>query len=99
MPNTPTPLINSSSFAPARIASISTLVNLILPLVFIAASLIFFVMMAQASFIYITSGGTPENIAKSQKMFIYSGLGLLVVFGSFAIIKLIAYIFNIPLPF
>lgn len=87
--------INPTSFPAARIATIGTLLNVIIPLITIGASLMFLFMMIRAAFTWLTSGGKPENLAKAQKMFIWAIVGFVVVLAAFALTKLIGMIFNV----
>ncbi len=91
-----TPFINPTSFAPAKFGDVSSLLNLVLPLVSLGAVLVFLFMMLRASFTILTGGGVPEQVVKAQKMFMFAALGLGVVLASFIIVKLIGVILNIP---
>lgn len=44
-------------------------------------------MFVYGSFTWITSGGSPEKIAKGKKIFTYAVIGLVVIFGSYAFLS------------
>ncbi|MBI4008683.1 hypothetical protein HY357_00445 [Candidatus Roizmanbacteria bacterium] len=96
----PTPfVIDPTTFPPARIASLASLLNVILPLLSIGAALLLLIMMLYGGFTWITSGENPENIKKAQKTITFSAFGLFIVILSYVIVKLITIIFNIKAPF
>lgn len=83
------------NFAPAKIASISTLLNLILPLLTLGAALIFLAMCLFAAFIWITNGDNKEKIAEAQKTLGFAFVGLIVVAISFIIVKLVGFVLGV----
>lgn len=83
------------NFAPAKIANIATLLNLILPLLTMGAALIFLAMCLYAGFIIITNGNNKEKIAEAQKTFGFAMIGLLVVVISFIVVKLVGFILGV----
>lgn len=83
------------NFEPAKIANISTLLNLIFPLLTLGAALIFLVMCLYAGFIIITNGDNKEKIVEAQKTLGFAVIGLLVVAVSFIIVKLVGYILGV----
>ncbi|GIW64275.1 MAG: hypothetical protein KatS3mg092_0208 [Patescibacteria group bacterium] len=88
--------ISKDNFAPAKITSISTLLNLILPLLTAGAALITLSMALYGAFMYLTNGDKPDVLKKAQAIIIYAFIGLLIVVSSFVVIQLIGKIFNIP---
>ena len=44
-------------------------------------------MFVYGSFTWITSGGSPEKIARGKKIFTYAVIGLIVIFGSYAFLS------------
>ena len=93
--DTPTPFVNATSFPAARIVDISTLLSVIIPLLTLGGGLLFFVIILQAAFKYLTSEGKPEEIAKAQKTLIWAIIGLVVVICAYTFVKIIAMILNI----
>ncbi len=86
----------SENFAPAKISTISTLLNLVLPLLTAGAALITLSMALYGAFMYLTNGDKPDVLKKAQAIIIYAFIGLLIVISSFVAIQLIGKIFNIP---
>ena len=89
--------IGPDNFTPAKFANIATLINVILPLLTLGAALIFLVMALYGGFVWITSGGSQENLAKAQKIFTSSIIGLVIVIFSFALVNLIGYILKVQI--
>ncbi len=90
--------INQNNFTPAKISSLGTILNVILPLLQVGAALIFLVMLLQAAFTWITAGDKSENLAKAQKQIVFAIIGLAIVVFSFLIVKIIGYFFQVNLP-
>ncbi len=86
---TPSPFVNETNFGPARFANIASLINIIIPFLLIALAVIFLVMLLLGAFTWITSGGTPENLKKAQKIFTFAVMGLVIVLLSFAAVRII----------
>ena len=87
--------INSQTFAPAKITSISTLLNVVLPLLTTGAGLIFLVMALFGAFNLLIHGDNPEAVKKAYGTITYAVLGLLIVIGSFIAVRLIGKMLNI----
>lgn len=83
------------NFAPAKIANISTLLNIILPLLTLGAAFIFLVMCLYAGFIIITNGDNKEKIIEAQKTLGFAIVGLVVVATSFIIVKLVGFVLGV----
>jgi hypothetical protein len=88
--------IDQNTFAPAKFMDIASLFNLILPIIMVGGALIFFVMLLQAAFMWLTSEGKPESILKAQKALIFAVIGLIVFISAFMIVKIIGIILNVP---
>jgi len=91
--------IDETTFPPARVANIGTILNTILPLLILGAALLFLVMFLLAGFQWLTAGGSMDNVKKAQKTMSFAVLGLVVVVVSYTIVKLIGFILQITLPF
>lgn len=87
--------INQETFAPAKITSISSLVNIFLPILTIGAGLACLLMGLYGAFLYITNGDKPDVLKKAQGIIIYAFLGLFIVISSFMIVQLIGRIIGI----
>ncbi|PJB89636.1 hypothetical protein CO083_00395 [Candidatus Roizmanbacteria bacterium CG_4_9_14_0_8_um_filter_34_12] len=99
MPPTITSFINPTSFAPAKFMNIGVIYNLITPLLMIGAAILFLVTIISAAFTYLTAGGNAENIKKAQKSLMFAIIGLVFVISAYLIMKIIAFVFNLTLPF
>jgi hypothetical protein len=87
-------------FAPARLLSINSLIGFIIPFISIGAALAFLGMMLLGAFQWVTAGDNAENVGKAQKTLMFAIFGLLLVFLSYAAMKIITTIFGITsLPF
>lgn len=83
-------------FAPANnFENIGNLINTVIPIFITGAALIFLGMALYGGYIWITSGGTQENLNKAQKIFTSAIIGLFIVFFAFVLIKIIGYILQI----
>jgi heme O synthase-like polyprenyltransferase len=82
----------------AKFDSITTLVNLVLPIMMIFGGLLTLVMLLLGAYRYLTSEGNPEKISKAQSVFIYAIIGLFLVVASFVLTKIIGSVLNVPIP-
>ncbi|MCS7093105.1 MAG: hypothetical protein NZL96_01570 [Patescibacteria group bacterium] len=87
--------IDPTTFPPARISSISTLVNVFLPLLVTGAAFLFLVMAFYGAFLYLTNGDKPEILKKAQAIIIYAFVGLLIVVSSFVLVNIISRILGV----
>lgn len=83
------------NFKPAKIANISTLLNVVLPLLTLGAALVFLAICLYAAFMIITNGENKEKIAEAQKTLGYAVFGLFVVITSFIVVKLIGFVLGV----
>ena len=88
-------------FAPAKITSISVILNFIIPFITVAAAGVFLAMLLYAAYTWVTAGDNAENVTKAWKIMTFAVLGLIMIVCSYLAIKLIGTIFNIgdTLPF
>ncbi len=84
-------------FPPSKISNIATLLNLFLSLLMIVGIIMSLFMGIYGAYLWLTSEGSQENLAKAQKIFINTLLGLFLVVFSFTLIKIIGYILNIKI--
>ena len=99
MPPTITSFINPTSFAPAKFMNVGIIYSLITPLLMVGAVVLFLVTIISAAFTYLTAGGNAENIKKAQKSLMFAIIGLVFVISAYLIMKIIAFVFNLTLPF
>ncbi|MBI3366199.1 hypothetical protein HY041_01050 [Candidatus Roizmanbacteria bacterium] len=83
------------NFKPAKIVNVSTLLNVILPLLTFGAAMVFLAICLYAAFMWITNGENKEKIAEAHKTFGYAVFGLFVVIASFIIVKLIGFVLGV----
>lgn len=85
----------TNTFAPARVSSISTLTNVILPLMTLGAAILFLVMCLYGAFLILTGGDSPEKIKKGQQTLIFAGIGIVFVLAAFVLVKLIGLVLGV----
>ncbi len=81
--------INSTSFPAAKVAKISDIMNLALPLALTGAGLIFLVITLEAAFDILTHGDNPDALKKAYASITTAVLGLIIVIASFLAIQLL----------
>jgi len=74
-----------------------TLVNNILPNVYIAAGLIIFFMIVIGGFTIVTNSGNQDKVADGSKVITSAIIGLLVLFASYWIIQIIQVVSGVPI--
>ena len=79
----------------AKFKTFSSILNLLLPLLTTAASLVFLAMLLKGAHGWLTSGDNPELLKKSQQTFIYAIIGLVVVVMSFLAVQLLGKVLGI----
>lgn len=87
--------INSDTFPAAKFGDFASILNLIVPNLILGAGIIFFIMLLIGGFMYMQSSGNPENIKKAQALLRSSIIGLIIVFISFLLVKLISSMLNV----
>ena len=87
--------INPTTFQPARITNIGTLLNVVLPLMMTGAALIFLVMTLYGAFNLLTHGSNPEIIKKAYSTIVFAVIGLFIVIASFVAVRLIGNLLGI----
>lgn len=88
----PTPIINTTTFPAARFTDISTILNIIVPLLSLGAALIFGTMLIYAAFIILTSAGESDKIKKAKSILTFSIIGLILVTSAFVIVEIVKII-------
>jgi len=87
--------INPTNFAPAKITTVSTLMNIILPLLMTGITIFFLIILFQAAFKILTAGDNKETISKAQKTIFFAILGLILVVTSFLLVRIIGMILKV----
>ena len=92
----PTPFINPGSFAPARFGTINALLGLVVPLMFTVVTLVALVILIKGAFTFLTAGGDSAKLEEAQHTFQMAGVGVIIIFISFFLVRLIAHVLEIP---
>lgn len=82
----------------AKFDSITTLVNLIIPIMMIMGGIITLSMLLLGAYKYLTSEGNPEKISKAQSILLYAIIGLFLVVASFVLTKIIGFVLKVDMP-
>jgi len=82
----------------SRISTVSTLINVIVPLLMTVGGFIFLVMLLIGAFTYLTSAGQQEQLKKAQQTLSFAVLGLVIIIASFIIVKVIGIILKVDIP-
>lgn len=82
----------------AKISSLGSILNILIPFMTVGAGLIFLVMLIIGSFMYITSGDNPEGVKKAQATMFSAVTGLVIVISAYLVAKLIGWFFKVDLP-
>jgi hypothetical protein len=82
----------------AKFDSITTLVNLVLPIMMIGGGLITLAMLLLGAYKYLTSEGNAEKVSKAQSVIWYAVLGLLLIVASFVLTRVIGYVLKVNMP-
>ncbi len=90
--------INQNTFAPARVVSISSILNVFIPLVMILASLLLLGMLFMGGYKILTAGGSSENVEKGQQLLVWAVVGFVMIVLSAFLTKLIGFITNVAIP-
>jgi len=90
----------ANQFAPAaKVNTISSLLNVALPLLMTGAGLICLVMMLFAGLNIITHGDNPDAIKKAYSTITYSVMGLVIVVISFLAVRLLGKMLGVEMLF
>ncbi len=95
----PTPLINASTFPVAQYSNIGVLMNIIGPVLVTGAALIFGVMLLYGAYTFLTAGSNSENLTKGKQIFVWAGIGLIVVVSATLMVRIIGTILNVNTVF
>jgi hypothetical protein len=90
-------LLFQGSSASSEYSGVGSLINNILPNVYIAGGVIIFFMILFGGFTIITNAGNKDKIAEGTKTITSAIIGLLVLFGSYWIIQLIQVVTGVSI--
>ena len=90
--------INQDTFTPARLSSISSLLNVAIPLILIIAAVLLLAMLMMGGIKMLQAGDSSENFQKVQELLFWAVLGFGLIAASFFLTKLIGFITNVAIP-
>lgn len=90
-------LLFQGSSARSTYSGPGTLINNILPNVYIAGGVIIFFMILLGGFTIISNAGNKDKVAEGSKTITSAIIGLLVLFGSYWIIQIIQTVTGISI--
>ena len=82
----------------AKLSSISTFVNIFIPLMMIVGGTAALIMLLYGAYMYLTSEGNPEKVKKAQSTLMYAVIGLFFMAISFVITKVIGSVLKVDMP-
>ena len=69
----------------------ATIIDAVLPFVFVIAGLVLFVMFFFGGFTIFVSAGNPEKTKQGQQMLVNALIGFAIIFAAYWIIELLQY--------
>lgn len=90
--------INADNFAPAKIASISSVLNVLIPLILITSSLLLLAGLVRAGFTYMTAGGDLKHLEDVKEQMKWTMVGFILIMVSYLLTKLICFVVQVPCP-
>lgn len=90
--------INSTTFAPAKFATIGGLLNLVIPLITIVAALLLLAMLMMGGFTWLTAGGDHKRVEEAQKRITFAILGFIIIVIAYLVTKIVGYITGVTIP-
>ncbi|KPJ84830.1 hypothetical protein AMJ57_05345 [Parcubacteria bacterium SG8_24] len=72
---------------PLGTESIPTLVGRITQIFLGVAGSFALLMFVYGGFVWLTSGGSPERVAKGKKIFTWATIGLIIMFGAYTLVS------------
>lgn len=81
----------------AKFSNIGTILNQVLPTLMVVASLVALALLIFGALTYVTSSGEQEKVQKARKTITYSILGLVLIFLSYLMVRIVSFITGIPL--
>jgi len=75
---------------PAKLSDLETVFGSVVTSLLALGGIVLFLMLLSGGFKYLTSGGDPKSVEGAQKTLTYAIGGLLLLAGSFLILRIIA---------
>ncbi|MEP7167333.1 MAG: hypothetical protein ABI758_05110 [Candidatus Woesebacteria bacterium] len=89
--------VNAVGGAQGKYATISSFLNLLVPLAFIIAGIILLFLLIGGGFAIISSGGNAKSVEQGKGQITGAVIGFLVIFAAFWIIQIIQRITGVPI--
>ncbi len=83
----------------AHISSINKIFSVLLKLSLGLGAVLFLFYGIYGGYLWLTAGGEAEKLGKAQKNLTYSIAGIMLVFLSLLLTKIIGYVFKLQFPF
>lgn len=90
--------INQDTFAPARLVSFSSLLNVAIPLILVVASITLLAMLFFGGIKMVQAGNSSEEFAKIKELLFWAIIGFGFIAVSFFLTKLVGFITNVAIP-
>lgn len=81
--------IRDSAFAPLGNTSLQTIIGRLIRGALLYAGMIALVMFVYGGVMWMTSAGNQERISKAKSTLVWATLGLVILFGAYAIVSVI----------
>ncbi len=81
----------------AQYADIGSILNQVLPAIMIVASLVCLALMLVGAISYLTSSGEQEKTQKARRTITYSVVGIILIFLSYLIVRLVSLVTGITM--
>jgi len=92
-------LSNPSVNPTAKVNDINSLLSVVVGTATVIAALVFGAMLIMAGFQIVTSAGDPEKMQKAQQTGTYAVIGILIIICAYLIVRVLAFVFGLELPF
>lgn len=88
--------ITCANFPPACITDLTVLSNILMPLIYLGAAALLFILLIYSAFVYLQNSGEASEVANAQNTLKYAIVGIFVIVIAYFLVRLIAYILDIP---
>lgn len=96
------PLANpdlGSYFPPAKLANVGDLLSFIVPVIMTIATLMLLVVLGKGAIAFLRGGGTAESFESAKKHFFAAAAGFIVMIAAYLIVRILAFVLGVDLPF
>ncbi len=89
--------LNETQSVGGRFFAVSHFINLLLPLSFIIAGLIFLFLLIGGGFAIIASGGNAKNVEQGKNQILTAVIGFVVIFAAYWIIQIVEIVTGVSI--